>query len=145
MPTTNPSPSARILVVDDESHIREILARVLGNAGYTIVEAASTSDALEQLERASQRKTNEDNANSKHVSSPFDLVITDLQMPGLRGEDLQRIVKERFPQLPIIVITAVADVDTAVECMRLGAADYILKPFLIADMLVRVKRALSQH
>lgn len=141
---TDRAPLIRILIVDDETHIRYVLSRALGGVGYEIHEAEDASSTLAKLRETPHTKRGQEERNGIPVSPTYHLVLMDLQMPGLHGEDLLRILKEDFPKLPVIVITAVANVDTAVTCMKMGAADYILKPFSVPDMLARVKRALQQ-
>ena len=101
-----------ILVVDDEPSIRKVLAAQLKRVGYGVTAAADGAEALSLL---SER--------------PFDLVISDLQMPGVDGMALLEHCRANLPALPVILITAHGTVDTAVEAIKLGAHDYITKPF----------------
>ena len=116
-----------ILVVDDESSIRENLERLLRSSGYEPVGAA---DGQEALDRASERE--------------FELVLLDIKMPVLSGIDVLRRLRSDRPDTCVIMATAVADVEKAVETMKLGAYDYILKPFNMDDVLLRVERALER-
>jgi diguanylate cyclase (GGDEF)-like protein len=102
---------ARILAVDDQLYFRVYLEDLLRELGYAVTTAATGAEALAQLEAAR-----------------FDLVLTDLVMPGMDGSELVQRVKERFPSQEIVVITSVGDVKTAVDAMKLGATDYLLKP-----------------
>ncbi len=116
-----------ILVVDDESSIRENLERLLRSSGYEPVGAA---DGQEALDRASERE--------------FELVLLDIKMPVLSGIDVLRRLRSDRPDACVIMATAVPDVEKAVETMKLGAYDYILKPFNMDDVLLRVERALER-
>ncbi len=116
----------RILVADDEQIIRESLSFILKKEGYTVEEAAHGRDAL-----------------ARHEASPFDIIITDIEMPEMKGVDLLRQVRQRTPQTLVIIVTAFASVETAIQALREGAADYILKPVNFDDLLYRVKKLLE--
>jgi DNA-binding NtrC family response regulator len=116
-------PPKRILVVDDESPVREICQRMLAPRGYVVDTAANGNEALERIN-----------------SQTYDLVLTDYRMPGeLNGLALGHAIKARFPQSRIILMTAFPAVDTAVETLRLGAMDYLIKPFEQAELIRRVE------
>jgi DNA-binding NtrC family response regulator len=100
-----------ILVVDDDTLICEQFARLYTLSGYTADVAPSAEKALERLE-----------------AGDIDLLVTDIRMPGLSGVELTQRVQQRWPDVPVIVITGDADVETAVEVLKLGASDYIVKP-----------------
>lgn len=118
--------SYRILVVDDERDICRALEFLLSRDGYKVVTAYNGQDALKKLEK-----------------EEFDLVITDLKMEGIDGmEVLERAVK-MYPQLIIIMMTAFASVESAVEAMKKGASDYIVKPFINEDVRMTVRRLLE--
>ena len=97
---------ARVLVVDDEAGIREFLAEALGDDDHEVTAASSGEAAWERLERES-----------------FEVVITDLKMPGISGLELLKRVRERQPEVEVVVLTAHGNVDSAVEAMRAGAFD----------------------
>lgn len=101
----------RVLVVEDEAYVRESLGAVLASKGYDVTLAASAAAAMETLERTT-----------------VDVVLTDLKMPGITGADLIVRIAARSPELPIIVLTGFGTIASAVECVRAGASDYILKP-----------------
>lgn len=105
-------PKGRILVVDDQRYFRELIEGLLVEEGYEVQTAGSGEEALHVLEQ--------------HF---FDVVITDLVMPVMSGTDLVQRIKERDPEQDIIVITGVVDVKSAVDAMKIGANDYLLKPF----------------
>ncbi len=117
---------ARILVVDDESKVRTILKLMLASAGHEIVEASNGYDALSKLEEDS-----------------FDLVITDIKMEGLDGVALLGEIKDRGIACPVVFITAFATLESAIEALRLGAADYLVKPFDEKQVRLAVERALG--
>jgi two-component system response regulator AtoC len=116
----------RILVVDDEEKMRRLLELTLKNMGHEVTQAADGAEALARFEEA-----------------PFDLVLTDLKMPGTDGIQLLRILRERGEEAPVIVLTAFGTVETAVEAMKLGAADYIIRPFGMETVELAVARALA--
>ncbi|MBI4564372.1 MAG: sigma-54-dependent Fis family transcriptional regulator [Planctomycetes bacterium] len=117
----------RVLIVDDEQGMLEVCQEALSRLKETDIHLESSGS------RAAERLTSE----------PFDLVITDLRMPGLGGMDLIRRIHERDPGMAALVITAFPTVETAVECMKLGAADYIVKPFLPDALLAAAERLLE--
>lgn len=112
------------LIVDDQRGPRRSLALLLESAGMRVREAASGAEALRRL-----------------AAEPFDVLITDLRMEGMSGNELLREVKQRHPSLPVILITAYGSIESAVEAMRLGAFDYLTKPFGEADMLEKIREA----
>jgi DNA-binding NtrC family response regulator len=118
----------RILVVDDEQIIRESLSFILKKEGYTVEEATNGRDALD-----------------KHASHSYDIIITDIEMPEMRGVELLRQIRQRTPQTLVVIVTAFGSVETAVQALREGAADYILKPINFDDLLYRVKKLCDYH
>ncbi|RPI53666.1 MAG: response regulator, partial [Chloroflexi bacterium] len=127
-PEALPIPKARILVVDDEPTTRRAVARALGLSGYEAESAASGEQALELL-----------------AARPYDLLLLDLRMPGMDGVEVMARAQERHPNLLIIVFTAHATVHSAVEAVRAGAVDYLLKPSTIRDIEAAVARALERQ
>jgi len=115
-----------VLIADDEIGVRESLAEVLRDEGYIVTAVPDGAAALEALEE-----------------SDFAVVIVDLRMPGADGLEVLRRVREVSPQTVVIVMTAHASVESAVEALRNGAADYVLKPVLFEEMLVKVARAVE--
>jgi CheY-like chemotaxis protein/glycine cleavage system H lipoate-binding protein len=119
---------ARILVVDDEPSVCKAVASALVTEGYRVDTALSAEAALE-----------------KAGGSQFDVVVTDLMMPGLSGMDLLKIAAERMPDTKVIMITGYPSVKSAVEAMRLGAFDFIPKPFTPKELRGLVSRALASR
>src|SRR5574341_120635 len=117
----------RILVVDDEKSMRDLLSITLDKEGYDVLTAAGGEPAVEALHRES-----------------VDAVITDLRMPKVDGLQVLRVAKEISPDTAVIVITAVASTETAVEAMKLGAYDYITKPFKLDEVNLIVRNALER-
>ncbi len=117
-----------ILIVDDESNMRWVLQRALDKAGFETLTAARGQDALGQAAR--QR---------------VDLALVDLKMPGMDGLAVLRDLHQRQPDLPVILLTAYATVPTAVEAMRLGALDYLRKPFDVEEVLFKIANALQRQ
>ncbi len=122
------SDEATILVVDDDLSVRQFLTIMLERAGYQVKAARSGPEAFRLLDR--------------HA---LDLVITDLKMPDVDGMDVLRRVKEVSPHTGVIMITAYGSTDSAVEAMKQGAYDYIIKPFKIDELRLIVDKALSQQ
>jgi two-component system response regulator PilR (NtrC family) len=118
----------RILVVDDEKSMRDFLTIMLKKEGYGIVAAESGRDALTAVQ-----------------GEIFDLVITDVKMPELDGIEVLRAVKEISPETVVLMITAFATTETAVEAMKLGAYDYIIKPFKVDEIKLIIQKALEKH
>jgi DNA-binding NtrC family response regulator len=117
----------RVLIVDDEPYVRESLATVLGRAGYSVQTADGKKTAL-----------------SPGIMEGVDVVVTDLRMPGEDGLSLLRTLSETDHGIPIIVLTGHGTVPSAVECMRAGAYDYLLKPVRPEVMILVLERALNQ-
>ena len=118
--------SKSILVVDDEQIIRESLSFVLKNEGFTVAESSNGKEALERQE-----------------AEPFDIIITDIEMPHMKGVELLKHVRQRTPQTSVIIVTAFGSVETAIAALREGAADYILKPLNFDDVICRIKKLLE--
>lgn len=118
----------RILVVDDEQIIRESLSFVLKKEGYQVEEAANGREAL-----------------AKQENRPFDVVITDIEMPEMRGMELLEHITKRTPQTFVMMITAFASIETAIAALRKGAYDYVLKPIDFDDILHRIRRLLEHR
>ncbi|HEV7300450.1 MAG TPA: sigma-54 dependent transcriptional regulator [Tepidisphaeraceae bacterium] len=118
---------ARILVVDDTEMMRDSLASILVRDGHEVIAAADGAAAMSRLTGPAR----------------FDLVITDLKMPKLTGTELLAEVKKLRPDLPVVLMTAFATVQTAVEAMKLGAYDYIQKPFDGEEIRLLVDRTLE--
>ena len=121
--------AAHCLVVDDDPQVRHTLARVIQAHGLSTVEAASGAEALAILEQQGE----------------LPLVISDIYMPEMDGVSFLREALRRFPDMAIIMLTGVAEVATAVECLKLGALDYISKPVLVEEVRARVDKALEKR
>lgn len=119
---------ARVLVVDDEESILEILGHHLSEAGHTPVLFQYPADALEALN-----------------SETFDLLVTDLKMPSIHGIEVVQRAKEHDPRMAVIVVTAMMDVTSAIEALRAGADDYLLKPFNLVEITISVNRVLERR
>ena len=118
----------RILVVDDELIVCESCQRILEEEGYEVEVALSGQEAFEKMKE-----------------SLFDIVITDLKMPTIDGIDVLKYIRKEFPDTIVIMITGFSTVETAVEAMKLGAFDYIPKPFTPDEVSVVVKKALEKR
>ena len=120
-------PDTRVLVVDDERSMRELLAIMLRQAGHDVTAADGGEAAIKALK-----------------SDTFDLVITDLRMREVDGLAVLRAAKEQSPQTVVLVITAFASTETAVEAMKLGAYDYLTKPFKVDEIKLTIANALER-
>ncbi|MBI3957288.1 MAG: response regulator [Chloroflexi bacterium] len=116
----------RILVVDDEKNIRLTLGQTLQMVGYQVQAAVNGEDALKQL-----------------ATEHFDLMLLDLRMPGMDGIDVLRQAMERRPEMRIVIVTAHGSIDTAVEAMKIGAVDFIQKPFSPQEIRTLVAKILD--
>jgi DNA-binding NtrC family response regulator len=117
---------SKILIVDDEKAIRESVSLVLSEEGYETEIASNGNEALEFLNE-----------------QDYDVLITDLKMPGMDGIELIKKSMKICPQTSVIIITAHASVESAIEALRIGAFDYILKPFDFDDLILKVQRLLK--
>jgi two-component system response regulator PilR (NtrC family) len=115
-----------IHVIDDEPVIHDILGQLLSSEGYEVEISSSGEEALE-----------------KHSSQAFDVILLDLLMPGLDGIQVLKGIKKIDPQAVIIIITAYASVESAIAAMKIGAYDYIQKPFKHDELLLTIKRAIE--
>jgi putative nucleotidyltransferase with HDIG domain len=118
----------RILIIDDEVTIRRLLRQKLTRQGYQCEEACSADEALEKL-----------------ITYPADLIMLDMKMPGMSGLDLLPILKHIYPETAVIIATAVAEANLAIQSMRLGAADYITKPFNLDEVIISVEKVLEKR
>lgn len=114
----------KILVADDEVMMRNMILRILESEGYQIAMASSGNEALEMLK-----------------ADKFDLLLTDVRMPGMSGFDLLKTAKERSPDMAIIVMTGYGDAYTVKEALLLGADEYLSKPFKAHEVSLIVERA----
>jgi DNA-binding NtrC family response regulator len=114
----------RVLIVDDEAGLRRSLQRLLEPVGYEVTPARSGREALARL-----------------GEKPFDVAVLDLQMPGMSGLEVFQRFREVDPRLPVVFITAYGTAESAIQAMQLGAYDYILKPFDVAEFKALVDRA----
>ncbi len=122
-------PAERILIVDDEEPIRDLVAAMLKSANYVCTATESGKEALSLLSSGEE----------------FELMLSDLMMPGMDGIALLEAAKERFPDMPVIMVTAVTDVSVALGAIRNGAYDYLLKPFERDQLLATVRRAMENR
>src|SRR5437588_9322408 len=119
----------RILVVDDEEPIREIVSSMLASANYQCRQAASGLEALALLNSGEE----------------FELMLSDLMMADLDGIGLLERTKEKYPDMPVVMVTAVHDISVALAAIRNGAYDYLLKPFEREQLLATVSRAMENR
>jgi putative two-component system response regulator len=121
--------SARCLIVDDDPQVRHVLVRVIETHGLSALEACSGADALAVLEREGE----------------IPLCISDIYMAEMDGVTFLREALKRYPDMAIIMLTGVAEVSTAVECLKIGALDYISKPVMVEEVKARLDKALEKR
>jgi len=117
----------RVLVVDDESYVRDLLSRVLARRGHDVDVAADGESALEMM-----------------AENSYDLVLTDVVMPGIGGFDLLRRVKATYPNVTVIVLTGYARKQSISDFLLYGADEYLSKPFQVQALLESVDRVVSK-
>jgi two-component system, NtrC family, response regulator AtoC len=120
------TPQHTILAVDDEPHMRRLLEISLRQAGYRALSAGNGREALELIQL-----------------QQIDLVVSDLHMPGMSGLQLLEAIRKQYERLPFIMVTAQGEIKTAVEAMKLGASDYILRPFELETLEIAIQKALA--
>ena len=118
----------KILVIDDEEIVLKSCQRALTNEGYEIKTAKNGRDGIKMLE-----------------NEAFDLALIDIKMPDMDGIEVLRKAKEKWPDTEVIIITGYSTIATAVSTIKLGAYDYIEKPFTPEDLLLAVRKALGQE
>ncbi|MBL0171721.1 MAG: response regulator [Gemmatimonadaceae bacterium] len=119
----------RVLVVDDDIHVRYVMVRLLASQGFTVLEADSTDAALVVLKR----------------DGAVPLVISDVSMPGRDGRELLREIRAKYTDTAVMMLTGDRDVATAVECLKVGAIDYLAKPVQLLELRARVDKALAER
>jgi putative two-component system response regulator len=121
--------SPRCLIVDDDPQVRQVLARVIATHGLSPMEASSGAEALSVLKQVGE----------------VPICISDIYMPEMDGVTFLREALQRYPDMAIIMLTGMAEVNTAVECLKLGALDYISKPVMIEEVRARLHKALEKR
>jgi two-component system response regulator AtoC len=116
----------RVLVVDDEAKMQRVLEIMLKRMGHEVICAGNGQQALQSMQTA-----------------PVDLVISDLRMPGMSGTDLLQALREQDNDVPVIIMTAYGTIESAVEAMKLGACDYIVRPFEVEALELAINRILA--
>lgn len=125
---TAPDATACCLIVDDEAPLRAVLRRILEQQGMRCRDAASGAEALRMLE-----------------AEPAALVLSDYHMPEMDGVQLLGVIRERWPDTAVVMVTGVSDVDLAVQCLASGAMDYVTKPFRVEEIRGRLGQALEKR
>ncbi len=126
---TGPGTPTRILVVDDDPQIRGVLARMLRSQGYEVTDAEDGDAALRRLD----------------AEGAVPLVLSDLHMPGRDGMSLLREISARYPDTAVVMLTGDDDIANAVECLKVGAYDYLTKPMQVQEVRARVEKALTER
>ena len=118
---------SRVLVVDDEDALRTVLGNELSGEGYDVDTASDGDEAI-----------------SKVQNKKFDLLLLDIKMPKVDGFEVLRFVKKSFPSVKVIMLTGFADLKNAIESKKLGAEDFVSKPYDLVDLLTTIERVLSE-
>lgn len=116
-----------ILVVDDEEALRTVLSSELASEGYQVESAGDGDEAISIIEK-----------------KQYDLVLLDIKMPKVDGFEVLKFIKKSFPAIKVIMLTAFADLKNAIESKKLGAEDFISKPYDLVDLLTTIERVLSE-
>ena len=116
----------RILVADDEEALRTVLSSELEGEGYSVMSAADGQEAITQLQK-----------------NEFDLILLDIKMPNVDGFEVLKYAKDKSPKTKVVMLTGFADLKNAIESKKLGAEDFISKPYDLVDLLTTVERVLS--
>jgi DNA-binding NtrC family response regulator len=116
-----------ILVVDDEEALRTVLGSELTNEGFQVQTAADGDDAIRELGK-----------------SGFDLVLLDIKMPRMNGFEVLKYIKENHPKTKVVMLTGFADLKNAIESKKLGADDFVSKPYDLVDLLTTIERVLNE-
>ena len=119
--------SPRVLLVDDEDRFRTRLAQMLVAEGLEVHQAAGGPEALEEL-----------------AQQPYDVVLLDLRLPGMDGLAVMAAIKERHPEVEVIVLSGHASLDAAMDIIRLGGYDYLLKPCPTEELLLKIDAAFEK-
>lgn len=116
----------KILVVDDEDALRTVLSAELNSEGYDVGTAADGMEALTELQKG-----------------PYDLVLLDIKMPNMNGFEVLKVIKEKYSGTKVIMLTGFADLKNAIESKKLGAEDFVSKPYDLVDLLTTIDRVMS--
>jgi DNA-binding NtrC family response regulator len=117
----------RILVVDDEDALRTVLSGELVSEGYEVRTAADGDEAISNVQKEN-----------------YDLVLLDIKMPRLNGFEVLKFIKEKYPKTKVVMLTGFADLKNAIESKKLGAEDFVSKPYDLVDLLTTIERVLSE-
>ncbi len=116
-----------ILVVDDEDALRTVLSSELMNEGYEVRTAADGDEAISELDKAG-----------------YDLVLLDIKMPRMNGFEVLKYIREKHGKSKVVMLTGFADLKNAIESKKLGADDFVSKPYDLVDLLTTIERVLSE-
>ncbi|HET7376958.1 MAG TPA: response regulator, partial [Anaerolineae bacterium] len=122
------SSTGHILIIDDEAALRQSLARILQMADFEVTTADSADQGLAFIQTTS-----------------FDLIFMDLRMPGMAGLDALKLIHANYPNLPVVLFTAQPDINSAVEALRNGATDYLLKPLKPQVIIERAQKVIANQ
>ncbi len=118
---------SRILVVDDEDTLRTVLSQELKGEGYEVDTAADGQIAIDTLK-----------------NKQFELILLDIKMPNVNGFEVLKYIKQNHPKLKVIMLTGFADLKNAIESKKLGAEDFVSKPYDLVDLITTIERVLSE-
>ncbi len=116
-----------ILVVDDEDALRTVLSNELSNEGYLVKSAGDGDEAVSELQKEG-----------------YDLILLDIKMPRMNGFEVLKFIKEHHPKSKVVMLTGFADLKNAIESKKLGADDFVSKPYDLVDLLTTIERVLAE-
>ncbi|MFH1574357.1 MAG: sigma-54 dependent transcriptional regulator, partial [Acidobacteriota bacterium] len=123
-----PKAGVKVLVIDDEDYMREIVCEAVASRGYEVEEASDGLTAMEMIRR-----------------TPYDVIITDLRLPGLPGEKVMEEALAIYPETNVIIMTGFGNIQTAVKAIRTGAYDFVPKPFQLDELVMRIEKGLQER
>jgi DNA-binding NtrC family response regulator len=118
----------RVLVIDDEDYMREVVRQALESADFNVEEAADGKSALAMIRQF-----------------PYDVIVTDLRLPGLTGDAILKEALSLFPETIVILMTGYGNIQSAVDAIRKGAYDYLPKPFQLPELVLRVEKGIEER
>lgn len=142
-PQQSQGPKGRVLIVDDDPIVAESLAEFLRAEGHEASACLNAEEALQALEKASEAGA--PGGAAQGAAKPFNVLISDVNMPGMGGLELLSVVREKHPQVVVLMLTGYGTIESAVEAIRAGAMDYLSKPLVDAELRLSLEKALRQQ
>lgn len=144
-PSKSDAPRGRILIVDDDPIVADSLAEFLRADGHDASVCLNAEEAVHALDKAASVQAAAQGQNAPATPRPFNVVLSDVNMPGMSGLELLAVVKEKHPQTVVLMLTGYGTIESAVEAIRAGAMDYLSKPVVDAELRLSLEKALRQQ